>query len=108
MITDMNDFWESERNLREFIDRTRNSSGLSLVIVRQSGSIVHKEKCQTYERIETNESKVDVVWKEADEINFPYYTTYSNKYQSFSSQGELLFIRGVNKSGERIEIEIQK
>ena len=103
------EFQESQIQLQEFMENTSGFIGNAVVTVRMDRDIVYSDNCETYERIETNDSQVTIAWSEdKGDKYFSYYSVYTNNYQDFICYGNILVIRGEDRDGNEIEIEIRK
>lgn len=73
------------------------------VIVRCEGKILCNEILEVHASIETNFCFVDIDW-DGEEEN--YYVRYTNDYQTFEFNNEVLIISAQDRNGNNIEIEI--
>lgn len=101
-------FSDSQNQLKAFMEAVDETDDMAQVTVRQNGGLVYSDKCEVFEKIETNYSHVDIIWNDKNDSEFPYYCTYRNDYQEFKSFGNILIINAKDKKGNVIEIEIRK
>lgn len=74
------------------------------VIVFSGGEVDYNNILNVLPKIETNISFIDIIGDERFDQN--YYSRYTNDYQKFAFIDGILLIKGEDRSGNPIEIDI--
>lgn len=74
------------------------------VLISSRGKIKYNSILKVIPRIETNNSSVDIIGD--TQFDSDYYGKYTNEYQTFSFINGILIIKGVDRWGNSIEIDI--
>ncbi len=74
------------------------------VLVSSMGKTWYNGILKVIPRIETNNSSIDIIGDA--QFEWDYYGKYTNEYQIFTFVNETLLIKGVDRWGNPIEIDI--
>lgn len=99
-------FAQSQYAIREYIDNKGGNEYMheARVLISSKGETKYNRILEVVSKIETNDSFVNIIGD--NQFVQDYYETYTNAYQSFSFINNTLLIKGEDRSGNPIEINI--
>ncbi len=103
---DFEDFAESQYAINNYIHFKTDNYFMheARVLVSSGGKIEYNEILKVIPRIETNISSVEIIGDAQFEQD--YYGRYTNEYQKFIFINGTLLIKGEDKWGNPIEIDV--
>lgn len=103
---DINTFANSQLAIREYMHfKSGNEyTHKARVSVLSMGKTRYNDVLEVIPRIATNNSSIDIIGDE--QFQQDYYSKYTNEYQIFTFINGILSIKGVDKQGNPIKIDI--
>lgn len=103
---DVNTFANSQCAIREYMHFKLENEYMheARVLVSSMGKNRYNDILKVVPRIETNNSSIDIIGDAQFERD--YYGKYTNEYQIFTFINGTLLIKGVDRWGNPIEIDI--
>ena len=105
-IVDVSTFANSQCAIREYMHFKLENEYMheARVLVSSMGKTRYNDILKVVPRIETNNSSIDIIGDAQFELD--YYGKYTNEYQIFTLINGTLLIKGVDRWGNPIEIDI--
>ena len=103
---DVSTFANSQCAIREYMHFKLENEYMheARVLVSSMGKTRYNDILKVVPRIETNNSSIDIIGDAQFELD--YYGKYTNEYQIFTLINGTLLIKGVDRWGNPIEIDI--
>ncbi len=103
---DFEEFVNSQYAIRDYMHFKTGNEYMheARVVISSRGKTKYNNILRVVASIETNKSFIDII----GDVKFDrdYYTQYTNEYQKFTFTNGTLLIKGVDKWGNPIEIDI--
>ena len=103
---DFEEFTDSQDAIRQYM-RSKDGNDFihkARVVVYSRGETKYNSILKVVPSIETNNSVFDIIGDEQFDRN--YYTKYTNEYQKFTFINGTLLIKGKDRKGNSIKIDI--
>ncbi|MBR1986629.1 MAG: hypothetical protein IKA24_07105 [Mogibacterium sp.] len=108
MSIDIDEFAKSQCALRDYMHYKPGNECIhkARVLVSSKGDLKFSAEMVAFPRIETNYSTISITQDANNVFERDYYSQYSNEYQEFSFVNGTLRIKGDDRWGNPVEINI--